>query len=77
MERGKVFLFVLVFLLLCGSLGCGKEPSEESAGGRIYFLNGAETQLVSEGYELKATFKEAQVQEYVNALAKEPEGRKF
>jgi germination protein M len=77
MERGKVFLFVLVFLLLCGSLGCGKEPSEESAGGRIYFLNGAETQLVSEGYELKATFKEAQVQEYVNALAKEPEGREL
>lgn len=77
MERGKIFLFVLAFLLLCGSLGCGKEPGEESVGGRIYFLNGAETQLVSEGYELKATFKEAQVQEYVDALAKEPKGREL
>jgi len=74
----RIFLFfVLAALLLGGSFGCGKEPDEESAGGRIYFLNDAETQLVSEGYELKTTFKEAQVQEYVDALSKEPQKREL
>ncbi|MDE7324685.1 MAG: hypothetical protein K2N63_00110, partial [Lachnospiraceae bacterium] len=64
MGRRLTFLFAVLFLLtLCGFLGCGEEESRETAGGRVYFLNDAETQLVSEGYELKATFRDAQVQE--------------
>lgn len=63
--------------MLCflAAAGCGKKQGLETAGGKLYFLNEAETQLVSESYEPKATFREAQVQEYVEALAREPEQR--
>ena len=78
MGRRVIFLFTVFFLLVfTGLSGCGEEETKESAGGRIYFLNDAETQLVAEGYEMKATFRDAQVQEFVDALAKEPEGRKL
>lgn len=63
--------------MLCflAAAGCGKKQGLETAGGKLYFLNEAETQLVSESYEPKATFREAQVQEYVEALAREPQQR--
>ncbi len=63
--------------MLCflAAAGCGKKQGLETAGGKLYFLNEAETQLVSESYEPKATFREAQVQEYVEALSKEPQQR--
>lgn len=69
---------IMAFILLLSAnapAGCKKEPEGEAASGKLYFLNDTETQLVSEGYEVKATFREAQVQEYVDALGKEPEGR--
>lgn len=69
-------LLLLVLLFACGAAaGCEKQGGSETANGKIYFLNDAETQLVSESYETKATFREAQVQEYVDALEKEPKGR--
>ena len=58
MGRRVKFLFTVFFLLIStGFSGCGEEETKESAGGRIYFLNDAETQLVAEGYEMKATFR--------------------
>ena len=78
--KRRVFLisFFLVFLAAHALAGCGKEEPSESANGKLYFLNDAETQLVSESYETKAAFREAQVQEYIDALEKEPKeaGRK-
>ena len=58
-----------------GFAGCSSEKEDEVSGSRLYFLNDAETQIVSEAYTEKATFKEAKVQEYVEALQKEPEKR--
>lgn len=73
----RIFLVpALAFVLAaCALAGCEKEEPSENASGKLYFLNDAETQIVSESYEAKATFLEAQVQEYVDALKKEPEGR--
>lgn len=65
----------MIFLSITSLTGCQKEAGGEEVSGKLYFLNDAETQLVSEGYEVKATFREAQVQEYVDALEKEPSGR--
>lgn len=76
MGRKGIFGVALAFLLSAQALcGCGEEGQEETASGKLYFLNEAETQLVSEGYEARATFLEAQVQEYVDALDREPDGR--
>ncbi len=76
MGRKGICGFALSFLLSVQAFcGCGKDGQEETASGKLYFLNEAETQLVSEGYDTKATFLEAQVQEYVDALDKEPDGR--
>ncbi len=64
-----------MLLGLVGFAGCSSEQEDEVSGSRLYFLNDAETQIVSEVYTEKATFKEAKVQEYVEALQKEPEKR--
>lgn len=76
--KGRVsgMLLFLLLVLACGSAaGCAEKEEGETANGKIYYLNDAETQLVGESYDMKATFREAQVQEYVEALEKEPEGR--
>ena len=76
MGRRVIFLFTVFFLLVfTGLSGCGEEETKESAGGRIYFLNDAETQLVAEGYEMKATFRDAQVQEFVDRSEERREGK--
>ena len=75
--KRRIWIAAGVFgiLLSAAGAGCGREEGSEASGGRLYFLNEAETQLVSETYEVKATFREAKVQEYVEALGREPENR--
>lgn len=69
-------LIFLLGLLVCLT-GCNKEPEEITTSGRLYYLDSGESQLVSEGYEPKADFKEALVKEYVDALQIEPENREY
>lgn len=72
--KNRIIACIAVFMmLLCG---CGKEEEKTVVSGpRLYYLNAQETKLVSEEYELKADFKEAQVKELIDALDKEPEAR--
>lgn len=73
----KKFWIGALLLLLCLMSGCSGEKENEAAGSRLYFLNAEETQIVSENYVSKATFKEALVLEYVEALRNEPEHRDY
>ena len=50
-EIRTYILFFLLFLALSGSMGCGKEPNEES-GFCVYYLNKESTKIVSAPYEL-------------------------
>ena len=76
MKRRSFFILTLAVFFGAHTLaGCEKGEQTENASGKLYFLNDAETQLVSEAYEAKATFRDAQVQEYIDALEKEPQGQ--
>ncbi len=76
MKRRAFFILALAVFWGAHTLaGCKKDEQTENASGKLYFLNDAETQLVSEAYEAKATFRDAQVQEYIDALEKEPQGQ--
>lgn len=69
----RAFLLLLLLLLA----GCGRDKDSLETSGKLYFLNTEETQIVSEAYEAKGTFKEALVQEYVDALKIEPDHRGY
>lgn len=73
----KLWKTIILFGVLLCLTGCGKEAEESVASGRLYYLDSSELQLVSEGYEPKADFKEALVKEYVEALQLEPENRDY
>lgn len=75
MDMKRILCYFLGLFLMLGTAGCDGEAKEEVTGSCLFFLNEAETQLVSEAYEVKTDFKEAMVQEYVEALSQEPKKR--
>lgn len=74
----KIVKLLLCLLCLYLFAGCSDtEEEEEAFGGRLYYLNSTESQIVSEGYEPKADFKEGLVKEYIEALQKDPDHREY
>lgn len=72
--KKRCMILWLMFLVLFVT-GCGDGEESENTSTRLYYLDGEESQIVSEPYEPKATFKEALVLEYVEAMQQEPENR--
>lgn len=72
--KKRCMILWLMFLVLFVT-GCGDGEESENTSARLYYLDGEESQIVSEPYEPKATFKEALVLEYVEAMQQEPENR--
>ena len=63
-------LGVLLFVLTSILMGCQRENeiSSDNSKYKIYYLNNNQTQLVSEGYDLKQVTTEGQLSELVKAL---------
>lgn len=70
MKRSK-WILGFVFLLIIGTLtGCKQQESKKSEESqyKIYYLNNSQTQVVSEGYNMKGITAEEQLEELVEAL---------
>lgn len=76
-SKRKIFTIPMLLLLVCLISNCRNGKDDKETKGRLYFLDTDETQVVSEEYEPKGTFKEALVQEYVEALKQEPKHREY
>lgn len=70
--RKKRTAAVLLFCILLGLCGCGKNQKEE-IGSCVYYLNMDGTRIVPESYELEAEEQMEQVGELIGKLQEQPE----
>lgn len=70
MKRSRWIMGLALILVLALLTGCQSEESKknEDSPYKIYYLNNGQTQVVSEGYEMKGTTTEEQLEELVEAL---------
>lgn len=79
-RKGRLRVLVLVLLasILCGGLAACRQKApltqaEQDAGFRIYCINNTETKVVSEAFLLEEGEPEAQIEELIAGLMKEPQ----
>ncbi len=61
------FCFLMILIIFTGCQNVENKKKQESRY-KIYYLNNAQTQVVSEGYEMQATTTEEQIKEIETAL---------
>ncbi len=67
-------LFIAILLGACSqNNGDGEDKESDGAETYIYYINADETKIIGEAYEPVGTTKEELVEEYLEALSKEPE----